>query len=394
MSYYDTAWAAPFFAPPRAEFPIPQQSAPRFPDAFEAAAYRQRQAAMPAGGRPEGDLSELLTTGLPNAYRYADNIAERAIKSAEQRAAGGDYNPAPFVETAANMIGFGGPAAMAGVTGHLGAAGGKGIRAYHGSPHDFDKFDLSKIGTGEGAQVYGHGLYFAENEAVAKSYKRPGPHSHIVPTTIDDVPVSQWAGRDAAEKRAADALARNPTVEDAIKYLQQDRGTEAAQQWLLQNAGRVKDANKTGKMYEVNINAAPEQFLDWDKPLTAAAPKQMQDAFNKIATSDPAIKEAFHKGFRDQQPGWYYHSILNDRAKTGDLVRNQMAATETLRDAGIPGIKYLDQGSRAAGDGSRNYVLFDDKLIDILRKYGIALPGAGAGMQMMGTGQPAPVSGM
>ena len=39
-----------------------------------------------------------------------------------------------------------------------------GIRAYHGSPHDFDRFDMSKIGTGEGAQAYGHGLYFAENE--------------------------------------------------------------------------------------------------------------------------------------------------------------------------------------------------------------------------------------
>ncbi len=46
-----------------------------------------------------------------------------------------------------------------------------GIRAYHGSPHDFDRFDISKIGTGEGAQAYGPGLYFAEREGVAKSYR-------------------------------------------------------------------------------------------------------------------------------------------------------------------------------------------------------------------------------
>jgi hypothetical protein len=46
-----------------------------------------------------------------------------------------------------------------------------GIRAYHGSPHKFDKFDISKIGTGEGAQVYGHGLYFVGNEGVAKRYR-------------------------------------------------------------------------------------------------------------------------------------------------------------------------------------------------------------------------------
>jgi hypothetical protein len=37
-----------------------------------------------------------------------------------------------------------------------------GIKAYHGSPHDFDQFSMSKIGTGEGAQAYGHGLYFGD----------------------------------------------------------------------------------------------------------------------------------------------------------------------------------------------------------------------------------------
>src|SRR5215471_9850062 len=47
----------------------------------------------------------------------------------------------------------------------------EGIRAYHGSPHQFERFDISKIGTGEGAQAYGHGLYFAENPKVAQSYR-------------------------------------------------------------------------------------------------------------------------------------------------------------------------------------------------------------------------------
>ena len=41
-------------------------------------------------------------------------------------------------------------------------------KVFHGSPHLFKKFDMSKIGTGEGAQSYGHGLYFAENPKTAK----------------------------------------------------------------------------------------------------------------------------------------------------------------------------------------------------------------------------------
>ena len=47
----------------------------------------------------------------------------------------------------------------------------RGITAYHGTPHDFDKFSMDSIGTGEGAQAYGHGLYFAESEDVALGYR-------------------------------------------------------------------------------------------------------------------------------------------------------------------------------------------------------------------------------
>lgn len=45
------------------------------------------------------------------------------------------------------------------------------ITLYHGSPHEFDQFDISKIGSGEGHQAYGHGLYFAEAEAVSEVYR-------------------------------------------------------------------------------------------------------------------------------------------------------------------------------------------------------------------------------
>src|SRR5690349_16750001 len=59
---------------------------------------------------------------------------------------------------------------MALASGLLGGFGGS-IRAFHGSPHVFDAFDASKIGTGEGAQAYGHGLYYAESPEVAASYR-------------------------------------------------------------------------------------------------------------------------------------------------------------------------------------------------------------------------------
>ncbi len=46
----------------------------------------------------------------------------------------------------------------------------KGIEVYHGTPHGFDKFDISKLGTGEGAQAFGHGLYFTNEKGIAETY--------------------------------------------------------------------------------------------------------------------------------------------------------------------------------------------------------------------------------
>lgn len=43
--------------------------------------------------------------------------------------------------------------------------------AYHGSPHEFDKFDLRAIGSGEGAQAHGWGLYFAQDRKVSERYR-------------------------------------------------------------------------------------------------------------------------------------------------------------------------------------------------------------------------------
>ena len=72
-------------------------------------------------------------------------------------------------------------------------------------------------------------------------------------------------------------------------------------------------------------------------------------------------------------------------SEDGDGAMRVMQAA--LKQAGIPGIRYLDQGSRAAGDGSRNYVVFDENLINIVRKYGIA--GILMGGAAAATAQPA-----
>ena len=216
------------------------------------------------------------------------------------------------------------------------------IRAYHGSPHDFDKFDMSKIGTGEGAQAYGHGLYFAENEGVARGYRdalRPG--SGTAPEDIASR-ILQSTGDDPAQ-----ALAEiRRRIDDANR-----RGADYTDIQRLMNVKNIINTNPhkaTGRMYEVNIHADPNKFLDWD----AGGQQVYRDRISELDNKRANLKSKYGE-----------ESIF---AKPTELVRRELVEED------IPGIKYLDQGSRAAGEGSRNYVLFRDDIVEILKKYGVA----------------------
>ena len=279
---------------------------------------------------------------------------------------------------------------LTGFVGGIGEAPRPGITAYHGSPHDFDAFKSEAIGTGEGAQAYGHGLYFAQNEGVAKSYK--AALSDARNWTLDGATVPQWSGSGAVAKMAPEErLAFNRLVDyagdadTAASKLRTDgdpRWSQAADvidKW--QADGRLKQAENAGHMYEVNINADPAHFLDWDAPLAEQHPVAQQGAlkawdagnFGDLTGQGPASG-----------------GLVNNTG--GAVVRmmgehNPAAAAQALRDAGVPGIKYYDGGSRAAGSGTRNYVVFDPSTISIMRKYGIGgLIAGGFGQAMPGAG--------
>ncbi len=119
---------------------------------------------------------------------------------------------------------------------------------------------------------------------------------------------------------------------------------------------------QVGHRYEVNIKADPESFLDYDRPI----PQQGDAMKAKVAAAMDALE-------RQGKPIAEYHEMIGTPH-----------GSAALKQAGIPGIKYLDQGSRAAGEGSRNYVVFDDSLIDIKRKFAalLALMGGGAAAGM------------
>lgn len=222
----------------------------------------------------------------------------------------------------------------------------KGIRAFHGSPHDFDRFDISKIGTGEGVQAYGHGLYFAENPVTASAYQR-GLAGYDV---VENAPLT--------DKLRADIAENGGDLDKTIQWYER-MAQKPPPAWAPNDSHwqdglsllRQTQVRPRGHLYEVNINASPDDLLDWDKLV-----EDQPDLADRIIPN-----QVGHLGD-------LYNNFANSLANFPGDPAARVRAAEEIRRRGIPGLKYFDQGSRAAGQGSRNYVIFDDKIIDIISK--------------------------
>ena len=317
-----------------------------------------------------------------------------------------------------------------------------GLRLFHNSPHDFDRFSMSQIGTGEGAQAYGHGLYFAESPSVSG---RGGDYWRQFFNRMPSGPERTATGAMYANKfdpeKAASQLEANVRYHaDRARPGRYGDGPEIEEgnRLLAEENQQALDMIRSGKIvgprtYEVNVNANPEDFLDWDKLLSEqpevarrigysdaaliaadrkklygqfSAPKSLEfeDLFGPLSAQEKAAaeqlsampepwnqmtgKDAWFRASKRKYvvegpdgrlgPGGNtYEEAMSVAGGDPNKVRTisdpaAPARAEFMREAGVPGIRYFDQGSRGAGAGSRNYVVFDENLIEIVRKYGIA----------------------
>ena len=333
--------------------------------------------------------------------------------------------------------------------------------AWHGSPFRFDRFSTENIGTGEGAQVYGWGLYFAGNKAVARDYR-----SKLTDARGEDIFKVKYEGRTAWEWNKYWEKMAEAGGEDSQKYrdyvsLLDDyrdmkepadivaeakaRGLSAeAIEWFDKTIAQSKA--RPGALYKVDIPDDGD-YLVWDRSVPFVPKEQMDRIFETmmkhhiwfskkllfdgIDISDyESVQTLLDEKYGDFNSTTLYHVVAGIRGgKTLDeaieyaaseqrdliewgensedvektitwlnenrdkfsfqfpysewggfgwnlydklseaLGNNPKAASLLLKEAGIPGIKYLDGNSRHAGEGSYNYVIFDDADVNIVETY-------------------------
>jgi translation initiation factor 2 beta subunit (eIF-2beta)/eIF-5 len=273
-----------------------------------------------------------------------------------------------------------------------------GLTAYHGTPHTIKgKFDISKVGTGEGAQAYGYGMYFAESPDVAKSY---------MPAFTE----KQAQNRLFGSKNIDEAIAK---AKSELEYVINNKAPTSTVNEVRQEIAQL-EATKTGQndignLYKVDI---PDEYipnmLDYDKPI-----KDQPEILKKIRTliKDPDMLKTFDTNVESGITGANVYAnyiptgvskfdllkqkddLLNkymtknmgmsdavksmnaeDRLafsqiaqKIDDLKNRPKMASEVLNSIGIKGIRYLDQGSRGKG-GTSNFVVFDPSDVKILEQ--------------------------
>jgi hypothetical protein len=281
---------------------------------------------------------------------------------------------------------------------------------FHGSPHLFQRFDASKIGTGEGNQTYGYGLYFAESPDVAKSYQSAlsadrgfsyGGKTGLTRKEVQDMVNAKYGGgyldgvirpSGVADSFMDDMVTGTGRAEGS--YPRQYKPGSQRAKIYDELRGQIQHTDP-GNLYQVDLpDEQIARMLDFDKPLSEQA-KPVREALSKlgIAVDDRKISEyddALLNALMSDQPSGalprrpmnmtggqiirelqsnpsiFFPQMMQGRELTQAMINPAQGASSVLRQAGIPGIRYLDQGSRGAGQGTSNFVVFPG-MEDMLR---------------------------
>ena len=177
------------------------------------------------------------------------------------------------------------------------------MSVWHGSPYSFDKFDISKIGTGIGGQAYGYGLYFSDKKAIAEEY-------------------AKRTGGEASANLYKVKIHGDKTIEE-LDFIDFD--------------GELTEGQKNKIISEI------EKLEDYEQ--------------NENSEIDPYDKQMVIDQLREDNYGSQIQGTI------GYLIGNEdKNIAEFLLKAGIDGIKH---SSESAEFGGNNYVVFDENAIEI-----------------------------
>nr|DAX70588.1 MAG TPA: crystallin beta/gamma motif-containing protein [Caudoviricetes sp.] len=284
--------------------------------------------------------------------------------------------------------------------------------AWHGSPHDFDEFDLGSIGSGEGNQAHGWGLYFAKSKRVSDNYKKTLKKLH---------------NSETASLFKVDIPSEKTMLDENVPF---DKQTQVVKDAITENLKNLSDEEKSTIYYKHIINTATE-LLDVDyenKKHDLGMAKSDIDIFRNVVVAGvrgSTSADVNRAELISKENGYNLNDILNDTSLesaknvlekltdkanklevefkkldkeeidrvnksfenigsilekhtfTGREIYNALsdalggdkAASQYLNSIGVLGITYDGR------EDGRCYVVFDDKAVKVIEKYNQSING-------------------
>ena len=286
--------------------------------------------------------------------------------------------------------------------------------AWHGSPHDFDTFDLGAIGTGEGNQAHGWGLYFAKDKKVSDLYRRELSLIHDVDkgtlfkvdvpdtkTMIDEQQSLNILSKETKQslnaainalpeqekevfineytnsplfnhyaKKGIDELGSEFNQLDTEYNLLKDKYLDKYIEGEL-NTITQRTINRLAEKYNIDLKALKEN-PDSIKDVKNQLDTMWFNAFTEYGMASKKYREIYWGKYKED-----FSTLLNDSGINGrdfylalsKALGGAKKASEHLNEYGVKGITYVGEQ-----DG-RCYVVFDDKAIKVIEKYNQSING-------------------
>jgi len=254
-------------------------------------------------------------------------------------------------------------------------------KVFHGSPHLFKNWDFSKMGSGEGAQAYGHGGYFAGNRKVGEHYADVLMNDKIIddinPNSLEEEYVINKI-KEYRNQTNASPDKQSVGAWMAQDYSPSDYGYYFNETGEYLNKNNVEKAfddlyeKMKGRLYEIELKPDPEDFPEYYTPISDQKNilKKYNDVYKRSKVATGEEKAMLEKALDVINPrlsidDQYHHH------KTRKNKKEWFPATvvsESLRTLGIPGHKYLDATSRGNSPSKNfNYVVYPTNDPDMIK---------------------------
>lgn len=258
-------------------------------------------------------------------------------------------------------------------------------KAYHGSPYTFDHFDLGAIGTGEGNQAHGWGLYFAQDKKIAENYKDIlGANSGEVITGKTKYKINEdgnWYDENTGNI-IEDINPLSMALTEVLETGNGNKAIEGLQEFIKSKEGKtaqavisqVKRAKEAIKLLKENGFFGHEQKTAFEVEIPED--NEMLDEFKNINKQPRKVQTAIRKAWREigyNPSALHYMSGREFYKQLASELGGEKAASEKLNSLGVKGITY-----DGLVDG-KCFVVFDDKAIQIINRYNQEHKGAYAG---------------